>query len=102
MTFFRWESGVWCDEREEPEADPVYGFDDLEEALEWAGAEGRPIGGHWATIADHDRGADTPNTSAEAQEELAWGAFSPVSRSSIMSRPASMTTKIARGWQAGA
>src|SRR3546814_6544641 len=31
MTFFRWESGVWCDEREEPDADPVYGFDDLEE-----------------------------------------------------------------------
>src|SRR3546814_17780049 len=24
MTFFRWESGVWCDESEEPDADPVY------------------------------------------------------------------------------
>src|SRR3546814_13100347 len=63
MTFFRWESGVWCDEREEPDADPVYGFDDLDEALEWAGPEGPPIGAHWPTIAAHARGPEPPNPS---------------------------------------
>ena len=54
LLLFRWESGTYCDERESAEADPVYGFDDVEEIVEWATTEGCAIVAWWMTLADHD------------------------------------------------
>lgn len=54
LLLFRWESGEYCDEREGPEADPVYGFDDVAEIVEWATTEGCAIAAWWMTLADHD------------------------------------------------
>lgn len=54
LLLFRWESGTYCDERESAEADPVYGFDDVEEIVEWATGNGCAIVAWWMTLADHD------------------------------------------------
>jgi ParB family chromosome partitioning protein len=59
LLLFRWESGEYCDAREAPEADPVYGFDDVEEIVEWATGNGCALVAWWMTLADHDAASAT-------------------------------------------
>ncbi|MBJ7442868.1 MAG: ParB/RepB/Spo0J family partition protein [Sphingobium sp.] len=54
LLLFRWENGEYCDEREGPDADPVYCFDDVPEIAEWVVAEGCAVVAWWMTLADHD------------------------------------------------